>query len=767
VETPPLASLPLTGATGTLLDRVAGAVQPAYQVQRELGRGGAATVFLAQDQKHSRQVALKVLDPMVTGELGLDRFVREIRIAARLTHPHILPVLDSGVAAGLPFYVMPFVDGDTLRARIDREGRLSLDAASRVAHEIADALDYAHAAGIVHRDVKPENILLLEQHAVLADFGIARAIRAAGDENATLMGMTIGTPAYMSPEQAVGDANIDGRSDQFALAAVVYEMLAGAGPYAGLSSMAMIAQRFAGPPAGVRTHRPELPADVDAALTRALSVEPEQRFPSAGAFAAALAAGAGLGSATATPAGGVNAHDAPSIAVLPFANGSNDPDMAYFSDGITDEIIGALSRLRSLRVAARSSCYALRSHSENARTVGERLGVATMLEGSVRRAGSRVRVSAHLVSTATGYQLWSDQYDRQLDDVFAIQDDIARAIVDTLQVHLLGEAHRPIVVSSTRDRSAHDTYLRGVHASRTRTEAGLRASVDLFREALHLDPELAAAQVGLADSLSLLAIYGIAPPREVMPAARGAAEEALRGDPTSAEAWVRLASILALFEHDWAAAGDGFRRAIALSPRLPAAYQRYALDCLVPRQQLDSALDHIQIACDLDPLSPVMRTSEAMVRYFAGDYAAAAEAARAASRLDQYFAMADFFIGTIARDAGDTALAAGALTRAIALTGGTPEMVAGLAQNHARAGRIGEAEALREQLLASAEQRFVAPTLFAQVDLALGRTASALDWLAQAERDVDPELVHLAVRPAYRILSAEPAYRGLLERLGL
>ena len=738
-------------------------MQPAYRIQRELGRGGAATVFLADDEKHGRQVALKVLDPAITGELGHDRFVREIRIAARLTHPHILPVLDSGVAAGVPFYVMPFVEGETLRTLLDRDGRLSLDLSIRLTREVADALDYAHAAGIVHRDVKPDNILLLEHHAVLADFGIARGLRATDDANTTSMGMTIGTPAYMSPEQAVGDEVIDGRSDQFALAAVVYEMIAGAGPYAGLSPMAMIARRFAGPPDGIRTRRPEVPVAIEAALTRALSLEPEQRFPNAGAFAAALSVGA------TTPSSGVatEPREIPSIAVLPFANASGDPDMDFFSDGVADEIIGALGKIRGLHVAARSSCYALRGSSEDARVVGERLRVRNILEGRVRRAGSRVRVAAQLVSADTGFQLWSEQYDRQLDDVFAIQDDIARAIVETLHVHLLGDAKRPIIVSTTRDASAHDAYLRGAHATRTRTETGLRMSVELFNESLRIDPDLAEAHVGLADSLSLLAIYGIVPPHEVMPAAKSAAEEALRRDPTSAEAWVRLGSVQALYAHDWPAAGEAFRRATALSPRLPAVYQRYALDYLAPLGQFSAALEHIKTACELDPLSPVMRTSEAMVRYFSGDHAGAQDAARAASHLDRYFAMAEFFFGTIARDAGDTDSATEAFTRAIALTGGTPEMIAGLAQTHAHAGRIGEAESLRGRLTASAEQRYVSPALFAQVDLALGRHDSALEWLAKAERDTDPELVHLAVRPAYRALAGDPRYQALLRRVGL
>ena len=388
--------------------------------------------------------------------------------------------------------------------------------------------------------------------------------------------------------------------------------------------MAMIARRFAGPPGSAFARdSPRCPSRLKRHLRE------HSHSSRSNASTARARSPPRCPTARPTASSGVAAEQAeiPSIAVLPFSNAGSDPDMEFFSDGVADEIIGALGKLRGLRVAARSPCYALRGRSEDARVVGERLGVGTILEGSVRRAGSRVRVSAQLVSTDSGFQLWSEQYDRQLDDVFAIQDSIARAIVETLHVHLLGDAKRPIRVSTTRDASAHDAYLRGAHANRTRTETGLRVSVDLFHEALRIDPDLAAAHVGLADSLSLLAIYGIAPPREVMPPAKSAAEGALRRDPTSAEAWVRLGSVQALYAHDWPAAEEAFRRAMALSPRLPAVYQRYALDALAPRGQFAAALEHIKTACELDPLSPVMRTSEAMVRYFAGDHAGAKNAA--------------------------------------------------------------------------------------------------------------------------------------------
>jgi serine/threonine-protein kinase len=759
-----------TSDAAALRERVRGALDESYRLNRELGRGGAAVVFLAEDLKHGRDVALKLLHPDVGDSFGTDRFLREIRVAARLTHPHILPVLDSGVADGLPYYVMPFVSGETLRDLIDREHRLEPGRALTIVREVADALDYAHAAGIVHRDVKPENILMLGGHAVLADFGIARAMHAAADDNITMAGISVGTPAYMSPEQASGETDIDGRSDQFALAVVLYEALTGQQPYRAPTAVATITRRFAGPPPGVRTVNPELSAAVDAALTRALAVDPADRFDGARAFSQAAngerdAMRGGTAVLPVSPRPVAPGGELPSVAVLPFENASGDSDMSFFSDGVTDEIIGALSRVRNLRVAARSSSFALRAH--DARTVGERLGVSAILEGSVRRAGTRVRVTAHLVDAATQSQRWSERYDRELDDVFAIQDDIARRIVETLEVRLFGAAERPMSVSATHSREAHDAYLRGRQAGERRTESGLRESIDHFRAAIAADEGFGPAYVGLADSLALLAVYGIMPPHDVMPLARDAAHEALRRDPTQHEAHVRLGSVLALYDHDWTGADAAFGRAIALSPRSPAAYQRYALDCLVPCGRFDAAIDHIDVACALDPLSPVMRVSAAMVRYFAGDLRGALERVNAAAALDGGFAMADFFLGTIARDTGDYDAAIAALTRAIERTGGTPEMNAGLAQTYARAGDTVRADTIRRTLADAADTRFVSPALFAQIDLASGRLAEAAQWLARAEALADPELVFLSARPAYRALRGTPEFDATLTRIGL
>ena len=749
------------------------AVESTYRLERELGRGGTAVVFLAQDLKHDRPVAMKLLLPEVAASLGTDRFLREIRLAARLAHPHILPLLDSGTADGLPFYVMPFVEGETLRELLDRQHVLDHDTALGIAYEMADALEYAHAAGIIHRDVKPENILLLGGHAVLADFGIARAMYAAVDQSDTGLGLAVGTPAYMSPEQAAGESQIDGRCDQYALASVLFEMLTGDPPFKGASAQATMAMRFMGPAPRVKQRSPDIEDCVDSALARALAADPLSRHESMLRFASALSGTSDARAARRTSGddGRLSSvritalTETPSVAVLPFANASTDPDMEFFSDGVTDGIISALSRLRNLRVAARSSCYALRAHVEDARAVGIRLGVASILEGSVRRSGQRVRVSAYLIDARNGYQLWSENFDRDLDDVFAIQDEVSRRIVETLRVRLLADAERLVASPTRTNTAAHDAYLRGRYAANTRTEVGIGRSLDWFNEAIAADAEYAEVFVGRAESLALMAVYGMRPPGEVMPLARQAAEDALRRDPTIAEAYVTLGTVRALHDWDWTAADEAFRRAIALSPRLPTAHQRYALDCLAPRGRFDAAIAEIDQACVLDPLSPVMASSAGIVRYFSGDVPGAIARLRAVAQSHPDFAMADFFLGTVARDEADLPTALNAFSRAITATGGTPEMRAGLAQTWARMGHADEATRLRAALAAEGESRWVSPCLFAQVDLALGWRESALEWLERAEQARDPELAYLAVRPAYRQLRGEPRFDQLLGRL--
>jgi serine/threonine protein kinase len=423
---------------------LAEALADRYRIERELGQGGMATVYLAEDVRHQRKVAVKVLRPELAAALGHDRFLREITTTANLRHPHILPLYDSGEAGEFLFYVMPFVEGESLRDRLQRDGQLSLPDALRIAREVADALGYAHGRGVIHRDIKPDNILLERGHAVVADFGIARAVSTAGADKLTQTGMAIGTPAYMSPEQSVGEADLDARSDLYALGCVLYEMLAGEPPYTGPSAQAIIAKRFREPVPQISTLRETVPPGVEAAINRVLAKSPADRFATAEEFGAALDAPS---PAERTRPDGLAEFW---VAVLPFKYSGRNADITALAEGLTDEIVTGLSRFSYIRVAARSSTLPFTSEAVDARSVGTKLGARYVIEGSIRQAGSALRLSVQLVDTSSGAHLWAETYDRpfQPESIFALQDDLAPRIVSTVAdahgilPHTLSEALR-------------------------------------------------------------------------------------------------------------------------------------------------------------------------------------------------------------------------------------------------------------------------------------------------------------------------------------
>ena len=558
-----------------VLEGLQGALAGRYRMEREVGRGGMATVYLAQDLKHRRPVAVKVLHPHLAANVGADRFLREIEIAASLTHPHILTLIDSGSADGVLYYVMPFVEGESLRGRLAREGRLPVAEAVELTRKVAGALAYAHAHGVVHRDVKPENVMLHEGEAMVTDFGIAKAL-SDGSESLTQTGMSLGTPAYMSPEQASGEHEIDGRSDIYSLGCMLYEMLAGEPPFTGPTMQAIIVRRFTETARPVRQLRPEVPEDVERALQRALARVPGERFAAAAEFAQALAMAAG----TRTPPEGAPtvvtaSHRTPrSIAVLPFADMSPAKDQDYFCEGIAEEIINALGKIDALRVASRSSAFAFKGKNQDIRQVGEQLNVATVMEGSVRKAGNRLRITAQLINVTDGYHLWSERYDRDLEDVFAVQDEIAENIVRALRVVLTDEQRRAIERPHTENVEAYEFYLRGRQFFYQFREKGLQFARRMFTRAIEIDPDYARAYAGIADCSSQLYKYWDASSAN-LEQAESASRKALELGPDLAEAHAARGFALTLGgNHE--EANREFEAAIRLDPKLYEGYLYYA-----------------------------------------------------------------------------------------------------------------------------------------------------------------------------------------------
>ncbi|MEO7367718.1 MAG: protein kinase [Gemmatimonadaceae bacterium] len=553
------------------IERLRTALEQNYTIDRELGRGGMATVYLAQDTKHERLVALKVLHPDLAASLGPDRFLREIKLAARLNHPHILPLHDSGEADGFLFYVMPYVEGESLRERLDREKQLPIEEAVHHGRSIASALDYAHRQNIVHRDIKPENVMLYEGEAMVMDFGIAKAVSSAGSETLTQTGMMIGTPAYVSPEQAAGETNLDGRSDQYSLACMLYEMIAGERPFAGATPQSIMAKRFTESPKGLTTIRSTVPQSVEWAVTKAMSVEATGRFTTSAMFAQALASGnMTTPSDTGTLPKSVMSA-AKSVAVLPFTNMSSDPENEYFADGMAEEIINALSRIQSLRVASRTSSFAFKGKHEDIGEIGRKLKVSTVLEGGVRKMGNRLRITAELVNVADGYHLWSERYDRDIEDVFAIQDEISQAIVKALRVILSEGEKKAIEKKPQANIQAYDYYLRGRQFFHQLRRRSLEYARQMFNKAIELDPDYALAYTGVADSSSLLYTYFDARDFNLRQADK-ASKKALELGPELAEAHVSR-GIVTSMTHQFAEAEASFEKAMKLEPKMfEAAY---------------------------------------------------------------------------------------------------------------------------------------------------------------------------------------------------
>jgi serine/threonine protein kinase/Flp pilus assembly protein TadD len=557
--------------------RIRELLAPAYTIDRELGRGGMATVCLAQDTKHERIVALKVLHPGLAESLGSERFLREIKVVARLNHPHILPLFDSGEVEGFLYYVMPYVEGESLRERVERENQLPIDEAIRHTLSIASALDYAHRQNVIHRDVKPENVMIYEGEAMVMDFGIAKSVMESGERSITQSGALFGTPAYVSPEQAAGAGHVDARTDQFSLAVVLYEMLAGERPFSGIPEVEAFAKRFKEAPPPVSKLREGVSESIDTGLTKAMSPDPDARYESIALFARAIGAGA-----MSTP---IIIHTNPrptvsaakSVAVLPFTNMSADAENEYFADGITEEIINALTKIQSLRVASRTSSFAFKGKTESISEIGRKLKVSTVLEGSVRKAGNKIRITAQLINVADGYHLWAEQYDREMQDIFAIQDDISQAIVKSLRVILSEGEKLAMGKVRTVDVNAYDYYLRGRKYYHQHRRKSLEYAVQMFEKAIEIDSGYALAYAGIAIASSLLYTYfDMRAVNSIQ--ADVASLKALELDPDLAEAHLARAIALRLGENAEQADKD-FEAAIDLDPKLFEAFYFYGRAC--------------------------------------------------------------------------------------------------------------------------------------------------------------------------------------------
>ena len=742
----------------TTLDRLTAALADRYRLDRELGQGGMATVYLAHDRKHDRPVAIKVLRDDIAASVGRERFLREIQLAAKLSHPHILPLYDSGEADGTLFYVMPVVKGRSLREQLDAQRQLPVADAVRIASEVAGALDHAHRLGIVHRDIKPENIMLQDGHALVADFGIGKAISDTASDTLTHVGMSVGTPAYMSPEQAVGE-DVDGRSDLYSLGCVLYEMIVGEPPFTGPTVQAVIAKRFVQTPVAVAALREGVPGPVSRAVSQALARAAIDRHETAAQFVGALNVHETVSSKPAAPA--------KSLAILPFENLSADPDNQYFADGIADDILDALVQVDGLHVAARNSAFSFRGKQSALADIGSALHVATVLQGSVRKAGNRMRLAVQLVSVSDGYHLWSERFDRELMDVFAVQDEIAAAIAAKLQVTFVPPTE-PVGKATTAELQAFELVAKGRALLALRGANLLEARACLER-AIELDPQNADAFAVLGETLLSFVRYSLMPVAEGRPLAKAALTRALELAPESATVMGVLGNVSLLLDHDPDAAFAWWERALALQPRLSEVRVVYAINGLILLRHDDTrGIAELARAVQDDPRSVWCAC------HHANGLAATGRPAEAIAEIERACALAPtaflpLYLRVMVRSwCSDADGALAAVRQASAVIGRSPWVLGCVPRAYVQRGEQALAEAVYVELQARAQTEDVSRFTLAFAADALGRTDEAIAYAIESVQRCDNAGPYWTRAPFFsEALRAHPRYPELLQKIGL
>ena len=665
----------------------AGTVLGAYRIVAPIGAGGMGEVFLAQDSRLERNVALKILPRAFAGDAErLGRFVREAKSASALNHPNILTIHEIGMSEGFHYLATELIVGETLRERIAR-GALPVADCLEIAIQVAAALGAAHAAGIVHRDVKPENVMIRADGLVkVLDFGLAKwsepqVVDPQGvtvDRGRTHPGVVLGTVAYMSPEQSRGKT-VDARTDLWSLGVVLYEMLSGRQPFEGESSTDVLANILHREPPQLALEAEELAPEIGAILGRALAKERLARYatsreltadlksaqkrlqfdaelgrsplPGGSAVSGGVAgpASAASGASASSPARGSTGSGAAlprhAIAVLPFRNLSAEAENDYFCDGLAEELLNALAKIDGFKVAARTSAFAFRDKPAGISEIGRALGVTTVLEGSVRTSRGRMRIAVQLVNAADGFHLWSERYDREMRDIFDVQDEITLAIVDALKIKLFGDERTAALKRGTENAEAHELYLRGRFSWNQRTAEAVRRAADYYQEAIAQDPRYALAHAGLAECYVLYPWLSVAPPHDSMPKARTAALRALEIDDDLAEAHAALGVYLSFYAWDQPASERELRRAIELKPSSATAYHWLGNIALLAMGRWDESLAAERRAGELDPLSLSIASDTGVTLLYARRFDEAIAQFRRTLAVDPKFYVARYHLG--------------------------------------------------------------------------------------------------------------------------
>lgn len=756
-----------------------------YQILGLLGRGGMGVVYKARDTRLGRTVALKVLPEEKKDEQARRRFLLEAQSASALNHPNIVIIHDISQADGADFLVMEFVEGETL-AELLRRDKLETRQAVDLALQVADALEAAHSANIIHRDLKPSNIMVTTKgRAKVMDFGLAKRVDAEArpepalttvdlvvSDPLTKPGVVIGTTGYMSPEQAEG-LPLDRRSDIFSFGAVTYELLTRRRAFKGDSTIGTLMSLLRDEPLRPSLIVDELPAEVDDFIAQCLRKRPDDRYQEMSEVKQVLSEIRSIWFTAPTEQAsrfsGVRpavSRETASIAVLPFANLTGNKNDDYFSDGLAEDIINALSRSPGLKVAARSSAFQFRGSSVDLTRVGHQLKVSTVLEGGIRRAGNRLRVTVQLISVVEGHTLWSERYDREMTDIFAIQDEIAQAIVAQLKIEFSRDSGpQHLVKRFTNNLDAYHAYLEGRYHWNRSTPPELKLAKECFERAIELDENYALAHVGLATYYYTSSVLGLIPPRQSFSQGRESARRALALDNSLAEAHAALGVVSCVVDYDWRTGEQHFERAISLNPDSPFVRYLYAMWCLRPQRRLQEALFEMKKVLELDPLGALYRWLQAYLYYFLGDFDRSLELSRRTIEVEPHFYLAHWLVGVCQARKGLFVEAAEAHQKTVEIFGPAPIGLAVLASAYSLAGRTAEADQAFQNMERMTAVCYVPSVARAWVYEAKQDVDRMFEWMERAIEDRDPLALTLPIDPMFKPFHQDARYRALLERL--
>jgi len=729
-----------------------------YRILEKLGAGGMGVVYKAQDTKLDRLVALKFLPSHLSAsEQDKARFIQEAKAASAMNHPNICTIYSIDEYEGQFFIAMEFVDGQTIR---EKKATVSMKQAIDIGIQIADGLSAAHKKGIVHRDIKPENIMIRKDGiALIMDFGLAHR---TGSAQLTKAGGTVGTIAYMSPEQAKGE-HVDHRTDVWALGVVLYEMLCGKLPFSGEYEQAIVYQIVNQDPLPLSQYQADLPAEIVSIVSTAMQKDPLLRYQSMSKLRdelKTLSKQLEGGTKPLVSSGELR------LAILPLTNISADPNDQFFADGLTEELISRFSKIGRLRVIARTSVMQYKGTTKSIADISRELNVANVIEGSVRKVGDKVRIRIQLVDARSQEHLWSDDYDRDIKDIFAIQTDVAQRVARALEIQLVGDEQRLIEHEATKNLDAYDLFLKGRYFLGKRTEEALNKAVDYFQQATRRDTKYAVAYAGISDSYTALALLEFLPPHEAFPRAKAAAAKAIEIDPSMAEAHASLGLVKFQYDWDWPGAEKEFKQTLRLNPNYGSGHHFYA-DFLKALGRFDEALDEIRKAQQLDPLSLAINTGVGHVLYLSRRYDDAIEQYRKTLELDPNYLQARLWFGRPFLQKGMYQEAIREIEAAVEISGGS--IIATAMLGHARAASGNRTEALKilDALMKRSERQYVPSYWIGMIYIGLGDMDQAFAWFGRACEERSSWLAWMNVEPRFDVLRRDSRFPLLLKKMRL